>query len=38
MMLLKKSVYDKLVSKVSSIDTSRFVLKTEYDKSEINWR
>ena len=37
MMLLKKTVYDKLVAKVNSIDTSGFVLKTQYetDKSEI---
>ena len=37
MMLLKKTIYDKLVSKVNSIDTSAFVLKTNYgrDKSEI---
>ena len=36
MMLLKK-LYDKLVAKVNSIDTSTFVLKTKYDtdKSEI---
>ena len=36
-MSLKKTVYDKLVAKVTSIDTSRFVLKTKYDsdKSEI---
>ena len=36
-MLLKKTAYDKLVAKVSSIDTSRFVLKTKYDtdKSQI---
>ena len=36
-MLLKKTVYDKLVAKVNSIDTSAFVLKTKYDtdKSEI---
>ena len=35
-MLLKKTVYDKLVAKVNSIDTSAFVLKTKYDtdKSE----
>ena len=35
-MLLKK-LYDKLVAKVNSIDTSTFVLKTKYDtdKSEI---
>ena len=31
MMLLKKTVYDKLVAKVNSIDTSAFVLKTKYD-------
>ena len=33
----KKTVYEKLVAKVNSIDTSGFVLKTEYnrDKSEI---
>ena len=37
MMLLKKTVYDELVPKVNSIDTSRFVLKTKYDtdKSEL---
>ena len=37
MMLLKKTVYDKLVAKVNSIDTSAFVLKNKYDtnKSEI---
>ena len=36
-MLLKKTLYDKLVAKVNSIDTSRFVLKTKYDtdKSEL---
>ena len=28
---VKKTVYDKLVTKVNSIDTSRFVLKTKYD-------
>ena len=35
--VVKKDVYDKLVAKVNSIDTSRFVLKTKYDtdKSEI---
>ena len=33
----KKTVYDKLVAKVNSIDNSAFVLKTNYDrdKSEI---
>ena len=42
MMLLKETVYDKLVAKVNaiplnSIDTSDFVLKTKYDtdKSEL---
>ena len=35
--VVKKTVYDKLVAKVNSIDTNAFVLKTEYDtdKSEI---
>ena len=35
--VVKKDVYDKLVAKVNSIDTSGFVLKTKYDtdKSEI---
>ena len=35
--VVKKNVYDKLVAKVNSIDTSAFVLKTKYDadKSEI---
>ena len=28
----KKVVYDKLVEKVNNIDTSRFVLKTKYDR------
>ena len=33
----KKTVYDKLVTKVNNIDTSRFALKTKYDtdKSEL---
>ena len=30
-MLLKKTAYDKLVTKVNSIDTSTFILKTTYD-------
>ena len=36
-MLLKKIIYDKLVTKVNNIDTSGFVLKIEYDtdKSEL---
>ena len=35
--VVKKTVYEKLVAKVNSIDTTRFVLKTNYDtdKSEI---
>ena len=35
--VIKKTVYDKLVAKVNSIDTSGFVLKTKYDvdKSKI---
>ena len=35
--VVKKTSYDKLVAKVNSIDTSAFVLKTNYDrdKSEI---
>ena len=36
-MLLKKAVYDKLVTKVNNIDNSDFVLKTRYqtDKTEL---
>ena len=36
-MLLKKTVYNKLVTKINKIDTSRFILKTKYhtDKSEL---
>ena len=35
--IVKKDVFDKLVTKVNSIDTSGFVLKTKYDtdKSEL---
>ena len=35
--VVKKAVYDKLVTKVINIDTSEFVLKTKYDtdKSEL---
>ena len=35
--VVKKTACDKLVAKVNSTDTSRFVLKTDYDrdKSEI---
>ena len=28
---VKKKLYDKLVAKVNSIDTARFILKTKYD-------
>ena len=37
MSLKKKTVYGKLVATVNSVDTSGFVLKTQYDrdKSEI---
>ena len=36
-MWLKKTVYDKLVAKVNNIDTSDFVLKTNYqtEKTEL---
>ena len=36
-MLLKKTTYDKLVTKVNSIDTNDFVLKTKHqtDKTEL---
>ena len=36
----KKTAYDKLVTKVNSGDTSRFVLKTKYDldKSELKMK
>ena len=35
--VVKKTVYDKLVAKVNSIDTNDFVLKTKYntDKTEL---
>ena len=35
--VVKNAVYDKLVAQVNNIDTSRFVLKTKYqkDKSEL---
>ena len=32
--VVKKAVYDKLVAKVDSIDTSKFVLKTKYDTNK----
>ena len=34
--VVKKFVYDKLVAKVNSIDTSRFVFKTNYDTGKKN--
>ena len=34
--VVKKTVYDKLVAKVNSIDTSGFVLKTKYDRENKN--
>ena len=34
-MLLKKTVYDQLVVKVNNIDTSDFVLKTNYQTDKI---
>ena len=36
MMLLKKTVYDKLVEKVNNIDTSGFFLKTKYNITQTN--
>ena len=35
MMFYKKTTYDELVAKVNNIDTSDFVLKTKYDKTEL---
>ena len=32
--VVKKIVYDKVVAKVNNIDTSRFVLKTNYDRDK----
>ena len=29
--VVKKAVYDKLIPKVNSVDTSRFILKCNYD-------
>ena len=34
--VVKKTEYDKLVKKVNGIDTTNFVLKTEYEKDKIN--
>ena len=36
--VIKKDVYDKLVAKVNSIDTSGFVLKTKYDTDKFRIR
>ena len=33
-MVLKETVYDKFVTKVNAIDTSEFVLKTQYNTDE----
>ena len=33
--VVKKAVYDKLVAKVNNIDTSEFVLKTEYQTDKV---
>ena len=33
--VIKKDVYDKLVAKVNSINTSGFVLKTKYDTDKL---
>ena len=30
-------MYDKLVAKVKNIDTSRFILKTNYDTDKSDW-
>ena len=32
--VVKKTMYDKLVTKVNTIDTSGFVLKTKFDKDK----
>ena len=36
MMLLKKTVYDKLFAKVNNIDSSEFALKTKYDTDKLD--
>ena len=33
--VVKKTVYDKLVTKMNNIDTSRFILKTKYDADKL---
>ena len=37
-MLLKKTVYDKLVTKANNIDTSDFVLKTNYNTKTTEYK
>ena len=32
--IVNKTVYDKLASKISTVDTRRFVLKTQYNTTE----
>ena len=32
--IVNKTVYDKLASKISTVDTRRFVLKTQYNTAE----
>ena len=34
--VVKKTVYDKLVTKVDDIDTTKFVLKTTFDKYNLD--
>ena len=36
MKLSKKTVYDKLVTKLNNVDSSGFVLKTKYDTNKSN--
>ena len=36
MMLLKKTVYDKIVAKVNNINTSGFLLKTKYNANQLD--
>ena len=37
MMLLKKTVYDKLVTKINAVYTSGSVLKTQYNRKVSLW-
>ena len=34
--IVKKSVYDKLVSEINVFDTGRFVLKAQYSNDKLN--